>query len=99
MTSKNVIVPREPNEAMLDRAVAMALNVTIDSEYRWTDYMRHLYKTMLKGEPQLFEEEMIGMVARALCLHDDPENLYDFEWELYIDEAIVALKALGLIND
>lgn len=44
-------VPIEPSAAMLDRAVAFALNVKISGDYGWTAYMRDLWKTMLQGVP------------------------------------------------
>ena len=45
------LVPIEPQSAMLDRAVAFALNVKLSSDYRWTDYMKDLWATMLAGSP------------------------------------------------
>lgn len=45
------IVPMEPSEAMLDRAVAFALNVSLGGSYGWTDYMRDLYARMLSAVP------------------------------------------------
>lgn len=45
------IVPMEPSKAMLDRAVAFALNVSIGGSYGWTDYMRDLYARMLSAVP------------------------------------------------
>lgn len=45
------LAPVEPDSAMLDRAVAFALNVSLSSEYRWTDYMKDLWATMLAGSP------------------------------------------------
>ena len=37
----------EPSAAMLDAAVAFALNVSLHSGYGWTDYMRDLWKVMI----------------------------------------------------
>lgn len=45
------IVPMEPSKAMLDRAVAFALNVSLGGSYGWTDYMRDLYARMLSAVP------------------------------------------------
>ena len=45
------LVPIEPQSAMLDRAVSFALNVKLSSDYRWTDYMKDLWATMLAGSP------------------------------------------------
>ncbi|WP_244097331.1 hypothetical protein [Burkholderia cenocepacia] len=41
------LVPIEPDTAMLDRAVAFALNVKIGGKYRWTEYMRDLWARFL----------------------------------------------------
>lgn len=46
-----VLLPEEPSSAMLDRAVAFALNVSLGGDYSWTDYMRDLWKTMLAARP------------------------------------------------
>ena len=46
------LVPIETTDTMLDRAVAFALNVSVSSEYRWTDYMRDLWAGMLAAAPQ-----------------------------------------------
>jgi len=43
------LVPKEPTEEMLDRAVAFALNVSLSDGYRWTDYMRDLWKRFLSA--------------------------------------------------
>lgn len=43
------LVPAEPTEAMLDRAVAFALNVHLSSGYGWTQYMRDLWGRLLSG--------------------------------------------------
>lgn len=42
-----VMVPKIPSSAMLDRAVAFALNVTLSGDYGWSSYMRDLYARML----------------------------------------------------
>lgn len=41
--------PTEPSAAMLDAAVAFALNVSLHSGYGWTDYMRDLWKVMMQA--------------------------------------------------
>jgi hypothetical protein len=48
----HVLVPIEPNGAMLDRAVAFALNVKIGGDYRWTHYIRDLWAAFLAAAPQ-----------------------------------------------
>lgn len=48
-----VLVPIEPTAAMLDRAVAFALNVTLSGDYNWSAYMRDVYRTMLAGAPSM----------------------------------------------
>ena len=45
----NKMVPTEPSAAMLDAAVAFALNVSLHSGYGWTDYMRDLWKVMIQA--------------------------------------------------
>jgi len=45
----NKMVPPEPSAAMLDAAVAFALNVSLHSGYGWTDYMRDLWKVMMQA--------------------------------------------------
>ena len=42
-----VLVPIEPTDEVLDRAVAFVLQVGLSSDYRWTDYMRDLYARFL----------------------------------------------------
>lgn len=48
-----LLVPKEPTPAMLDRAVAYALNVQIHGEYGWTQYMRDLWNGMLSAAPEV----------------------------------------------
>ena len=43
------LCPDEPKDAMLDRGVAMALNVTVTGEGGWSKYIRALYLTMLQA--------------------------------------------------
>ena len=42
-----VLVPREPTRAMIDAGVAFALSVSLSGEYRWSQYVADLHKTML----------------------------------------------------
>lgn len=46
------LVPITPSDAMLDRAVAFALNVSVRSDYNWTAYMRDVWARMLSAAPQ-----------------------------------------------
>lgn len=39
----------EPTAAMIDAAVAFALNVSLSSDYTWSQYMRDLWLTMAKA--------------------------------------------------
>ncbi|MET3232260.1 UNVERIFIED_ORG: hypothetical protein ABIC54_004465 [Burkholderia sp. 1263] len=43
------LAPIEPTPAMLDTAVAFALNVAISSEYNWSAYMRDVWMNMLNA--------------------------------------------------
>ena len=43
------LVPTIPTDAMLDRAVAFALNVQLGGEYGWTQYMRDLWARFIDG--------------------------------------------------
>jgi hypothetical protein len=52
-----VCVPKEPTEAMLDTAVAFALNVRISADYGWTPYMRDLWVRMIAAAPKEVEGE------------------------------------------
>lgn len=36
----------EPTPAMIDAGVAFALCVSLGGDYRWSDYVRDLYKSM-----------------------------------------------------
>lgn len=45
------LVPVEPTQEMLDRAVAFALNVTLSGDYNWSAYMRDVWRTMLAASP------------------------------------------------
>lgn len=56
-----VVVPREPTPAMLDSAVAFALNVTISGKYNWSAYMRDVYRTMLRAAPPASKPEQGGV--------------------------------------
>lgn len=60
-------VPVEPSEAMLDRAVAFGLNVSLSKDYGWTPYMRDLWATMLAASPSSPStgEEPGGACARC----------------------------------
>jgi|SRR6185312_3793459 len=46
------MVPRVPTSAMLDRAVALALNVTIHGAGGWSNYMCDVWNCMLAAAPQ-----------------------------------------------
>lgn len=39
----------EPTSPMIDAGVAFALNVSLSGEYRWSQYVADLYKTMRKA--------------------------------------------------
>lgn len=45
------LVPMKPTSAMLDRAVALMLNVKVSGAYGWTQYARDLWETMLAAAP------------------------------------------------
>jgi|GEM_PF-3170443 len=47
-----VIVPKEPTEAMVDRFVSRALQVSIHGEGGWSNYARNQYEAMLAGAAQ-----------------------------------------------
>jgi hypothetical protein len=47
-----VLVPVEPTEAMLDAAVAMALQVSVSGQGGWTKYVAGLYAQMLAAAQQ-----------------------------------------------
>src|SRR3546814_1342269 len=53
------VVPVQPTEAMLDRAVAFALCVSLSGSYGWTQYMRDLWARFLD------EPEPADLLARA----------------------------------
>lgn len=46
------IVPTEPTAAMLDAAVAFALNVSVSGDYNWSAYMRDVWLKMLAAVSQ-----------------------------------------------
>lgn len=50
-TNELKLVPTEPTDAMLDRAVAFALNVKLCAGYGWTQYMRDLWARMVEDAP------------------------------------------------
>lgn len=54
------VVPKSASVEAIDSGVAFALNVTLSNEYRWSDYMRDLYASMVKAAPDT------GMVAVRL---------------------------------
>lgn len=47
----HVIVPKEPSEAMLDRFVSRALNVSVHGDGGWTKYGREQYRAMIEAAP------------------------------------------------
>lgn len=47
-----VIVPREPERVVIDRAVAFALNVSLTGDYNWSAYMSDLYRRMIHAAAQ-----------------------------------------------
>lgn len=44
-----VIVPRAPTEAMIDRFVSRALNVSVHGDGGWSNYAREQWAVMLKA--------------------------------------------------
>lgn len=44
-----VVVPREPTEAMIDRFVSRALNVSVHGDGGWSNYAREQWAAMLKA--------------------------------------------------
>lgn len=46
----------EPTTAMIDAGVAFALNVSLSGEYRWSQYVSDLYKTMRRAARAIMEE-------------------------------------------
>lgn len=54
---KYKVVQKSASVEAIDSGVAFALNVTLSNEYRWSDYMRDLYASMVKAAPDT------GMVA------------------------------------
>ena len=53
-----VLVPVEPTEAMLDAAVAMALQVSVSGQGGWTKYAAGLYAQMLAAAQQAAKEDV-----------------------------------------
>ena len=45
------LLPETPTPAMIDAAVAFALNVQVTGRGGWSNYMRDLYETMVKAAP------------------------------------------------
>jgi hypothetical protein len=46
------LVPVEPADAMIDRAVAFALNVKLHAGYDWSAYMADLYGRIISAAPE-----------------------------------------------
>ncbi|CEG08761.1 hypothetical protein BN961_02179 [Afipia felis] len=46
ITDLERLLAEEPTKAMVDAGVAFALNVTLSGEYRWSQYVADLFKTM-----------------------------------------------------
>ena len=91
------LVPTEPTGAMLDRAVAFALNVSISSEYGWTDYMRDRWARMISDAASVPE----GCTpADAQKLREANHRLADENRELRVDAARYrAWRRVAVTND
>ena len=46
------LLPETPTPAMIDAAVAFALNVQVTGNNGWSHYMRDLYETMVNAAPE-----------------------------------------------
>lgn len=44
-----VLVPVEPTDAMINAGIELAMHVKLSSSYTWPDYIRDMYKAMLKA--------------------------------------------------
>jgi len=62
------LLPETPTQAMIDAAVAFALNVTVSGQNGWSHYMRDLYETMAKAAPdaELTDKEALESYAAGL---------------------------------
>ena len=98
MTSKNVILPREPSNVISAEDFAGMIFGLAAIDTPASRFMA-IYKiaerdAKLSAAPQQSEEEMIEMVSEAIAF-----ELWSDEKADCIPEAKAALKALGLIND
>ncbi|MCA7945595.1 hypothetical protein [Burkholderia vietnamiensis] len=80
------LVPVDPTAAMLDRAVAFALNVKISGEYRWTNYMIDLWSGFLAAAPH---PAQVG--ARAAPTDAEIEHIAEQHWSScrYVDQECI----------
>ncbi|WP_323120024.1 hypothetical protein [Burkholderia alba] len=85
----NALVPIDPTPAMLDRAVAFALNVKIGGEYRWTNYMVDLWSSFLADAPQLDVRERLTDEQRKAI-----QNAIDWCYAMAFEADEQALRTL-----
>jgi hypothetical protein len=62
-------LPETPTPAMIDAAVAFALNVQIHAGYGWSQYMRDLYETMVKAAPDVVGCDRCSYEDDGKCSH------------------------------
>ncbi len=82
-----MIVPVEPTEEMLDRAVAFALNVGLHYGYGWSSYMRDVWGRMLSATPA-------ATVKQSLTYESDKEAARDAA----LEEAAGAIGGTGMTS-
>lgn len=51
MTNDYITVLAEPDEAMIEAGVRLGQRAELSGSYRWSDYMRDLYRAMIAASP------------------------------------------------
>jgi hypothetical protein len=90
------LVPVEADDAMLDRAVAFALNGTITQGYGCTEWMRDLYRTLLAAAPAPVAapseaDELLRRVAhivRDVAFHKQGKGVQGYPLDTELDAII-----------
>lgn len=50
-----MLAPVEPTDAMINAGIELAMHVKLSSSYTWPDYIRDMYKAMLKAAGESYD--------------------------------------------
>lgn len=92
-----VLVPREPSDEAIQRAIGLMLRVSLGAGYLWAEYARDLYRIMVvepAAPSPAPEGEVEEVVRRLKDLAAELERDDNVSW-LAVDEAIALIRRLS----